>query len=141
MKKKRWNNSRESKEKVHHVQGTNSNEEQDDDVLYNIHSAVDQPIYVDAVDGNQVQFQLDTGSSVSVMNCNDFTAVFGDSAPTLHPTNRRLGSYSGHKIEIIGEEQVQVDVGNNDSCELPLQWKATVCHSWEGHGCSPSNFH
>ena len=88
------------------------------DELYNVTTKEERPIYVDVqMNGVPIKFQLDTGSSVTVINENDFRKSFGSLA--LHRSDRSLGSYSGHRIKVVGECEVEVHIGMN-SGTLPL---------------------
>jgi transposase InsO family protein len=105
---------------VNNVQDPEQSDSQFDDVLYTVPNKDknSDPIYVDTtIDGKPVKFQLDTGASVSVMNHGEFINLLG-SKPLL-ATSRNLGSYSGHKIEVVGECEVQVSVGDREQ-NLPL---------------------
>ena len=77
-----------------------------------------KPIHVDLnVNGKCVSFQLDTGSSVSLMNHTDFVKNFGNIP--LRKCDRVLGSYSGHTIRVVGELDMNVGL-NGVFHNLPL---------------------
>ena len=81
-----------------------------DETLYAINEGPHAPICANvSINGKDVQFQVDTGASVSCMNQRDFDANVGI---TLRPYNYTLGSYSGHAIEVKGCCDVTVKVGN-----------------------------
>ena len=110
--------------KVHNVteqppDNFNDKDSHDNSVLYKVSSRDDKPLCVDVdVNGKSVNFQLDTGSSVSVMNHTDFKQHFGSTE--LNTSNHVLGSYSGHRIPVVGECAVTVRVNNCQCDDLPL---------------------
>ena len=72
------------------------------------------PLHVDVlVDDVPIVFHLDTGAGVSLMNNNDFDKHFGNT--TLSPNSVKLRSYSGNKINVVGEKLVKVSVGDQQS--------------------------
>ena len=53
------------------------------------------------IEGKLLPFQVDTGASVSVMNIQTFHHYFPDRK--IQPSKLKLGSYSGHSIQVAGE--------------------------------------
>ncbi|CAF3365123.1 unnamed protein product, partial [Rotaria sp. Silwood2] len=75
--------------------------------------AIRIPIKVDDV---QVNFELDTGSPITIINKNVW-AIMGK--PKLNPVKLTYNSFSGHSIPIKGEKIVKVNY-NNRSTELKV---------------------
>ncbi|CAF5148798.1 unnamed protein product, partial [Rotaria sp. Silwood1] len=71
------------------------------------------PIQIDAV---QVNFELDTGSRITIINEYVWKLM---GKPKLHPVKLTYNSFSGHPIPFKGEKMIKVNY--NDRCaQLPL---------------------
>lgn len=63
------------------------------------------------IDNKTVNFELDTGSCVTIC-CENVYNLLG--RPSLHKSNISLASYSGHSISLLGEKIVEVEY--NERC-------------------------
>ena len=69
------------------------------------------------VNGITLNMEVDTGASVSIISENTYKKCFQNCK--LAKTNVKLKTYTGEKIEVLG--QIQVTVKYQDQvCELPL---------------------
>ena len=64
-----------------------------------------------------VNFQIDTGLGVSIMNETQFLQV--DGKKNLKPAQLKLTSYSGDNIQVLGKSEIDVQIGDH-SAKLPL---------------------
>ena len=64
-----------------------------------------------------VDFQVDTGSGVSIMNIHQFVQLCGDKP--LETAHLKLTSFSGDNIKVLGKSDVQVQIGKQCK-KLPL---------------------
>ena len=63
------------------------------------------------INGKTVTMEIDTGSSVTLLNRKDFEKV-GGRTETLQPATVVLKSYTGNVIKCFGESEMKVTVGN-----------------------------
>lgn len=114
LKQKHQRSREPGKHEQANVVDSEVNDQSDEDFsnLFCINSVgANPPLHVDVlIDDVPIQFQLDTGAGVSLMNKNDFDKHFGNIP--LCPTAVKLRSYSGNKIPVVGEKSVKVSVGN-----------------------------
>lgn len=72
------------------------------------------------VDGKPVNFEIDTGCSVSLMNEGMFMDIWKDSeAPKIRPSKIKLKTYTGEPVEIVGVADVHVKYKQQEK-EMPL---------------------
>ena len=92
----------------------------DDWGTYIVRGATPQPpILINMeVCGKQVNFELDTGTTVTIMSEDAFRSLF----PHLHlkPTNLELKTYTGQSMDILGEASVQVGYRQQQPQDLTL---------------------
>ena len=91
-----------------------------EEYVYHTTSTVQPPITVPVLledNATPVDFQIDTGSGVSIMNKSQFLQFCGEKA--LQPAHIKLTAYSGDRIEVLGKTDVNVQIGNQ-SATLPL---------------------
>lgn len=71
-------------------------------------------------DGKPVNFEIDTGCSVSLMNEGMFMDIWKDSeAPKIRPSKIKLKTYTGEPVEIVGVADVHVKYKQQEK-EMPL---------------------
>ena len=88
--------------------------------VYNTSNTAHPPITVPVMLGENVtpvDFQVDTGSGVSIMNKHQFVQLCGDKP--LETAHLKLTSYSGDNIKVLGKSDVQVKIGKQCK-KLPL---------------------
>ena len=71
------------------------------------------------VDGKTVQFQIDTGASVSLMSEHSFNGTWGENKVRLTPSDTRLRTYTGQQIPVLGQAKVHVS-HREKSAMLPI---------------------
>ena len=73
-----------------------------------------EPIWVSVeASGKVLNMELDTGASVSLISEETYRRTWrGWTTPMLKTTNKRLKTYTGDTIQVVGEIQVQVGVNN-----------------------------
>lgn len=106
-------------------------------------SAVRPPLTVPVLLENNaasVDFQIDTGSGVSIMNIRQFEELCGKK--NLEPAHIRLTAYSGDTLNVLGKTDVNVQIGENrttlplfivDGSGVPLlgrQWLSSIRLPW-----------
>ena len=85
--------------------------------IYNTQN-IQPPITVPVtLDNETVNFQIDTGAGVSIMNEAQFTKACGKKS--LQPAHLKLTSYSGDNIQVLGKAEVNVKLGDQHEI-LPL---------------------
>ena len=88
--------------------------------VYNTSNTVHPPITVPVTlekNATPVDFQIDAGSGVSIMNQRQFVQLCGDKP--LEPAHIKLTAYSGDNIKVLGKSVVQVQIGKQYE-KLPL---------------------
>ncbi len=68
--------------------------------------------------GKQVNMELDTGATVSIMGEQNFDTLFP--GQEIHPSTVALKTYTGEPMEVLGEATVSVTYQQQPSLELPL---------------------
>jgi len=102
---------------VNMTEGQEDEEELQQTVVYSIASS-NPPIYLDVIVNDiPVNFQLDTGAGVSVMNHTQFESTFSDIQ--LKKSEIVLKSYSSNRIPVVGEVEVSAAI-NGSTCKLTL---------------------
>ena len=94
------------------------------------------------VEDQELTFALDTASAVSIIGEDDYRRYFPDFE--LREASVNLKSYTGHKVELLGEFDVKVKYGNQEK-RLPLviakglrtplfgrTWLKAIRIDWEG---------
>ncbi|KAI7797170.1 hypothetical protein IRJ41_014565, partial [Triplophysa rosa] len=72
------------------------------------------------VDGKLVKFEIDTGSSVSLMTEEKFKVIWKDTvSPKVKTTKVKLKTYTGEPLEVIGVADVQVKYQQQEK-KMPL---------------------
>ena len=66
------------------------------------------------INGQEVSMEIDTGSSVTLLNSKDFSRI-GGVTDTLKPATVVLKSYTGNVIKCLGEKEMNVQVGEQVS--------------------------
>ena len=66
------------------------------------------------IDGEPMHMELDNGSSVTITLNNLWVDVFPKN--TLHRSDLKLRSYSGHEIPVMDEATIRVHYGNQEAC-------------------------
>ncbi|CAB4007683.1 Retrovirus-related Pol poly from transposon [Paramuricea clavata] len=66
------------------------------------------------INGQEVSMEIDTGSSVTLLNSGDFERMGGDTN-VLKPSTVVLKSYTGNEIKCYGEDNMKVKVGEQVS--------------------------
>ena len=70
------------------------------------------------VDGHRLPVELDTGASVSIISQDTLRRILPDSRP--RPSDIILKTYSGQRLEVLGEVDVAVEYDNQPKKVLPL---------------------
>jgi hypothetical protein len=65
------------------------------------------------IDGTDIPMEVDTGSSVTLLNSRDFNRLGGE-VKTLKPSTLLLKSYSGDLIKCLGDKEMCIQVGNQE---------------------------
>lgn len=68
--------------------------------------------------GTLINFELDTGATVTVMSEQNFCEHF--SHLTLKPSSLRLKTYTGEALRVVGEADLEVSHGNQGPKTLTL---------------------
>jgi hypothetical protein len=71
------------------------------------------------VNGADLDMELDTGASVSVMGSDTFNALWSQDRPTIHHTTAQLRTYTNETIETMGTVEVTV-LYNGQRKVLPI---------------------
>ena len=82
-----------------------------------------EPIWVLVeASGKVLNMEVDTGASVSLISKETYRRTWrGRTTPTLKTTKKRLKTYTGDTIQVVGEIQVKVGVHNTgQKVKLPL---------------------
>lgn len=64
------------------------------------------------VNDTEVQFEVDSGCGVTVVNHSVYKTLWGKEVPALHPCRVRLRTYTGHKVNVLGAAMVKVQSKN-----------------------------
>lgn len=89
--------------------------------LFTLGPISDTPIHVDLqLDGNNVNFQIDTGAALTVMTKHQYDSMFPyNEGNTMQKTKKLLKTYTGQPVPIFGERMINVNY-NNQTHLLPL---------------------
>ena len=88
--------------------------------LNNRHQASNPILVTVTAHGQELQMEVDTGASLSLISEEAYLSVWTDSnRPPLQTTNICLQTYTGEKISVVGSLQVEVS-HNNQTKQLPL---------------------
>ena len=68
------------------------------------------------VNGADLDMELDTGASVSVMGSDTFNALWSQDRPTIHHTTAQLRTYTNDTIETMGTVEVTVLYNGQVKC-------------------------
>lgn len=91
-----------------------------DENVYATSNSVHPPLTVPVLlneNATPVDFQIDTGSGVSLMNHTQFVTLCGNKP--LEPAHLKLTTYSGDDIKVLGKAEVNVTIGE-ENANLPL---------------------
>ena len=116
---------------------------QEDYPLFHIGSGSTKLVNVTVtMNGQEVQMELDTGASVSLMSEETFRKIKGDCS-VLQESKARLFTYPGEPIAVVGSTNVTVD-HNKQTAVLPLvitkeagptllgrNWLSVLCLDWQ----------
>ena len=136
----------EPKNEAKHEQAHSVNKEDDNEeayTMYHISSKSTKPVMVNVmVSGQQMEMELDTGASVTLMSEESFKRI-RRSGVTLHESKVKLYSYTGNQIKVVGCADVRVE-HNGQVADLPLivtkgtgpsllgrNWLATLKLDWK----------
>lgn len=72
-----------------------------------------------ALDGRDVEMELDTGAALSVCSDSVFKQLWPSSGPVIEPCAVKLKTYSGEALSVRGKAMVRVEYGGH-STRLPL---------------------
>ena len=120
FKKKKDESTKPKHTEAHTVTADSDSHASDDEGEYELFSiySSNPPVHLDViVNEKPVNFQLDTGAGVTIINYSDFISRWG--CTKLNASKVTLKSYSGDKIKVRGEVDVKVQI-EEQSCILPL---------------------
>lgn len=93
--------------KVHFIEKSDVDEDCDGELCYNIRCVKGKPMTERVnVCGTALEFEIDSGSAVSVLSENTFNIYF--KGLTLSTSNKKLLNYTGGSIETLGVARVPV---------------------------------
>ena len=107
-------------EKVYNVNENDPKSENEDETgVFSVsEDARDKPIMINVqINGKDMMFQEDSGSGHTLMNIAEFKQKFPD--VSISKTEVKLKTYTGHKIEVVGEAKVNISRSGNEF-ELPI---------------------
>lgn len=56
---------------------------------------------------NDIQFEVDSGCGVTVLNHTVYKSLWGGDVPDLQPCRVRLRTYTGHKVNVLGAARIR----------------------------------
>lgn len=71
------------------------------------------------VNDTKMQFEVDSGCGVTVVNHLVYKTLWGNEVPALHPCRVRLRTYTGHDVNVLGAAMVRVQ-SKNTTKNLPV---------------------
>ena len=114
-----WKKSDKNKAKREQANRVEEEDEEEVFPMYRISQSPVKPVVVNiAINNHPVEMELDTGASVSLMSEEDFQELQG-SGVTLQPSSAKLFTYTGDRIQIVGQANVKVDYKGQEAT-LPL---------------------
>ena len=130
------------KEQTNRVDNNSEDESDEAYTMYRVSSGSSKPLMVRlTINGQQLEMELDTGASVSLMSEEVFQQIGG--GVVLRESKAKLLTYTGEPIDVAGCADVQVE-HNNQVADLPLivtkgtgpsllgrNWLAALKLNWE----------
>ena len=115
-KKSRQKQGDKTKAQANHVDG---GEDSDNYSMFQVSTSSTRPLMVTVqVNGVDLEMELDTGASVSLVGEETFRRIQGN-ASILQPSKAGLYTYTGESIAVLGSADVQVE-HHGQSLKLPL---------------------
>lgn len=71
------------------------------------------------VQSQPVTFEVDSGAACTLVSSDTFRGVWPTNPPVLQPSDIRLRTWAGQKIEVLGTATVDVS-HSRETCQLPL---------------------
>ena len=82
--------------------------------MYSFHSSESQPLAVELqIQNVPVRMEVDTGASLSIMSHQTYSSMWSkECLPPLKPTEAKLRTYTGERIDVLGAINVDAQYEN-----------------------------